>query len=94
MKYKDIEIPQAALDAGNAAMDGDSQDGKFRSHDIQGAVSRVLRTMEEEKSFDYGVHNKMELDMRVADRLIQKARKQGVIRFNKGSFWTKVGESS
>ena len=82
MKTKGIEIPQAAIDAGNAAMTG-----RFRAADIQGAVATALRPLADDQSFDYRHHDKDELDMRVADSLIQKARKLGCIEFRIGGFW-------
>jgi hypothetical protein len=79
MKVKNIEIPQAAIDAGNAAM----VDG-FQACDIEGAVGVVLHDLYYKaplhEHFDYGMCRKEELHMRVGDRLIQNARKAGRIR--------------
>jgi len=78
MKVKDIEIPQAAIDAGNAAM----VDG-FQACDVEGAVGVVLYDLYHRAPahthFDYGSCGKQELNMRVGDRLIQNARKAGRI---------------
>jgi len=86
MKVKNIEIPQAAIDAGNAAM----VDG-FQACDIEGAVAVVLTDLYHRGSahehFDYGSCRKEELHMRVGDRLIQNARKLGrIMRVN--NRWT------
>lgn len=88
MRIKDTEVPQAAIDAGHAAM----VDG-FAANQIQAAVSAALRA---DATFAYrNVRDRDmdEFDMRVADRLIQNARKTGAISFAKGR-WTVTGEPS
>lgn len=82
MRIKNTDIPQAAVDAGKAAM----VDG-FAANQIQAAVSAALRA---NASFAYPAATPRamdELDMRVADRLIQKGRQSGEISFAKGR-WT------
>jgi hypothetical protein len=76
MRIKNTDIPQAAIDAGNAAMTGE-----FAANQIQAAVSAALRA---DPAFAYHSSRERdmdELDMRVADRLIQNARKDGSITF-------------
>lgn len=78
MKYQGIEIPQSALDAGNAAIAGN-----FTLDDVRCAVSEILRTLHYDSlqvDFDYGPNVKDVLDDRVADRLIQKAKREGKVR--------------
>jgi len=74
MKVMTIEIPQAAIDAGDAAM----VDG-FKAVDVEGAVAVALHALYYKaplhEHFDYGIQPKDALHMRVADRLIQNARK-------------------
>lgn len=79
MKVMNIDIPQAAIDAGNAAM----VDG-FRAVDVEGAVAVALHDLYHKapphEHFDYGIQPKDAVHMRLADRLIQKARKAGRIK--------------
>lgn len=82
MHFKNTDIPQTAIDAGQAAMTSKiaKADG-FVAREIQDAVSRVLRT---DPNFVYPKttpRGMNELDMRVADRMIQKARRLGEISF-------------
>lgn len=83
MRIKNIDIPQSALDAGTAAM----TDG-FTAGRIQAAVSASLRS-NPDFAYPAGMNERArdEVDMRVADRLIQNARKSGAIAFAKGR-WT------
>jgi len=78
MKVLGIEIPQAAIDAGDKAM----VDG-FQSCDVAGEVSAVLYDLYHmeppHEHFDYGAQDKDAVHDRVADRLIQNARKAGRI---------------
>jgi len=80
MRIKDTEIPQAAVDAGRAAM----VDG-FKAHQVQAAVSVALRA---DPGFSYPPSHRKGaddcLDLRVADSLIQSARRSGAISFVKG----------
>ena len=88
MRIKDTEIPQAAIDAGLAAMVTG-----FTASQIQAAISVALRA---DAGFAYRSTRERdmdELDMRVADRLIQNARKSGAITFGKGG-WTVTGKPS
>lgn len=88
MRVMGIEIPQAAIDAGNAAMTGD-----FRLDDVRGAVAGVLRDLNadgRDDTFDYGIQSKDAVDDRLADRLIQAAKKAGRVR-RKGQTWSAVG---
>lgn len=82
MKTKGITIPQAAIDRGNAAMTG-----SFRAIEIQHAVAGALRPLADEQAFDYGRCDKDELEMRVADSLIQRARRAGTITLQPGNRW-------
>jgi hypothetical protein len=77
MKVHGLIIPQSAIDAGNAAMTG-----QFRAADISSAVSRALHDAE----FDFGIQHKESVRIRIADRLIQKARTAGLIKFNAGTW--------
>lgn len=79
MRIKDTAIPQAAIDAGNAAM----VDG-FVAAQVQAAVSAVLRADGNFTYPDQRPSHMTDLDMRVGDRLIQNARKKGAITFAKG----------
>ena len=76
MRIKDTDIPQSAIDAGRAAM----VDG-FVANQIQAAVSAVLRTDPGFTYPDARPSAMTDLDMRVGDRLIQNARKDGTITF-------------
>jgi hypothetical protein len=82
VKVKNIEIPQAAIDGGRKTMTG-----RFRASDVQGGVAHALRTLADDQRFDYGAEDKDTVDMRVADRLIQSARRLGEIQFQKGGYW-------
>lgn len=82
MKTKGITIPQTAIDSGYAAMTG-----RFRALDIQHAVAEALRPLAGDGSFDYGRCRREELEMRVADSLIQRARRAGTIKLLPGSQW-------
>lgn len=89
MKIKDIEIPQAAIDAGNAAMAGE-----FRLDDVRGAVANVLRTLHFESlqvDFDYGPNTKDEFDDRLADRLLQAAKRRGNVTHLGHGRWQAIG---
>jgi hypothetical protein len=86
MKVNGITIPQAAIDAGNAALTGD-----FRLEDIRGAVAEVLyelyHTGDDHSAFDYGANSKDAIHDRVADRIIQAAKKTGRVWHLGGGRW-------
>lgn len=84
MKVMGLDIPQAAIDAGNAAMTGD-----FRLDDVRGAVAGVLRELNadgRDDTFDYGIQSKDAVDDRLADRLVQAARKAGRVHRGRGGW--------
>lgn len=88
MRIKNTDIPQAAIDAGLAAMVPG-----FTAGQIQAAVSVVLRADPEFSYPDASKPSRMDgLDLRVADSLIQSARKRGEIVFGKGR-WTLTAKS-
>lgn len=87
MKVKGIEIPQAAIDAGRAAMTI-----RFMLEDVRIAVASVLRPFHDslEDDFDYGPNDKDVFDDRLADRLIQEQKNRGHIRYT-SSGWVRQG---
>ena len=86
MKVKGIEIPQDAIDAANAAITGD-----FRLEDVRSAVAKVLyelyHTGADHEVFDYGPNNKDEFNDRVADRVLQAAKRTGRVWHLGGGRW-------
>lgn len=88
MKVKGIEIPQAAIDAGRAAMTD-----RFMLEDVRAAVGGVLRELHYEslqEEFDYGPNDKDAFDDRLADRLIQEQKNRGHIRYTERG-WVRQG---
>lgn len=86
MRIQGTIIPQAAIDAGSKAMVTG-----FKAIQIQAAVSAALRA---DPDFVYptksrSVNANDMLDMRVADSLIQAARRAGRITFAKGGWIVK-----
>lgn len=88
MKVKGIEIPQAAIDAGRAAM-GDV----FILDDVRGAAGAVLRDLHYEslqEEWSYGPNEKDAFDTLVANKLIQAERNLGHIRYTARG-WVRQG---
>ena len=82
MRVKGREIPQPVLDAGLRAMRGE-----FTSATVQMAIVRTAG-----KEFDWGPAEDWVLD-RTANRLLQRERKAGRIRFIAGS-WREVKQDA
>lgn len=85
-----ISIPQSAVDAGVAAMKGE-----FELDDVREAVGTVLYDMYydgvDHSKFDYGVVEKHVMHDRIADRLLQSARKAGGVTKATGRRWKAQG---
>lgn len=88
IKVRGIVIPQAAIDAGRAAM-GD----KFILEDVRGAVGGVLREIHYQslqEEWSYGPNVKDEFDKLLATKLIQQERALGRIRYTPAG-WVRQG---
>jgi len=88
MKFKGIEIPQAALDAGQAAMTS-----QFLLCDVAGAVGGVLRELHYEslqEDWSYGPNEKDAFDNGLASKLIQVEKNRGHIRYTERG-WVRQG---
>lgn len=88
MKIKGIEIPQAAIDAGRAAMVD-----RFIMDDVRGAAGSVLREIHYQslqEEWSYGPHEKDAFDTQLATKLIQEEKNRGHIRYTPRG-WTRQG---
>lgn len=89
MIVMDLTIPQPAISAGEAALKGE-----FRLDDVRAAVAGALydlyHTGSDHSEFDYGAINKEVLHDRIADRLMQSAKRKGQITHLGGGRWKSV----
>lgn len=86
MIVMNINIPEAAITAGESALKGE-----FRLDDVREAVAGVLydlyHTGGDHSQFDYGSANKDVLHDRIADRLMQSAKRKGLINHLGAGRW-------